>query len=51
MPGKPHSPFPHQQDPYVNYTKNGKDVDKFGNVVDPNSVESHIPYNEFKYGE
>ena len=28
MPGKPHSPFPHQQKPYVVQMKEGKALDK-----------------------
>lgn len=27
MPGKPHSPFPRQQKPYVNYRKYGKTLE------------------------
>ena len=49
MPGKPHSPFPHQQKPYVIQTKEGKALDKFGNKVDTRSPEAHIPYEEFMY--
>jgi hypothetical protein len=49
MPGKPHSPLPHQQTPYVKQMKNGKFLDKFGNVVHKDAPEAHIPVKEFKY--
>ena len=49
MPGKPHSPNPLQQNPYVVYSKNGKAVDKLGNLVDLASPEAHIPINEFDF--
>lgn len=49
MPGKPHSPFPHQQKPYVIYKKNGKTLDKFGNVVNSATPEAHIPVEEFMF--
>lgn len=49
MPGKPHSPLSHQQKPYVNHIKDGKALDKFGNVVKADSPESHIPYEQFIY--
>ncbi len=31
MPGKPHSPFPYQQKPYVVQMKDGKAFDNHGN--------------------
>ena len=49
MPGKPHSPFLYQQKPYVIYKKNGKTLDKFGNVVDPTDPVAHIPIEEFVF--
>jgi len=49
MPGKPHSPLPHQQKPYIIYMKNGSAVDIFGNMVNKKSPEAHIPLNEFIY--
>jgi len=49
MPGKPHSPFPHQQKPYVVQMKNGEIIDKYGNIVERNSIEAHIPLDEFIY--
>lgn len=50
MPGKPHSPFPHQQKPYVIHMKDGKCFDKFGNtLLNGEAPEAHIPYNEFVY--
>ena len=49
MPGKPHSPFPHQQKPYVVVVSHGKTLDKYGNIVDPKSPTAHIPLDEFQY--
>lgn len=50
MPGKPHSPFPHQQKPYVKQQINGRLLDKNGNFgVTKRDPESHISLNEFKY--
>ena len=51
MPGKPHSPLPHQQKPYVIQMKEGMAIDKFGKKVSPDSVEAHIPLEEFMYRE
>jgi len=50
MPGKPHSPNPHQQKPYVVHMMDGKALDKYGNPVINSSVpEAHIPLEEFVY--
>jgi hypothetical protein len=49
MPGKPHSPWPHQQKPYVVQTKNGKILDKSGNIVARDAPEAHIPIEEFVF--
>ncbi len=49
MPGKPHSPNPNQQKPYVIYKKHGQIFDKSGNVVKASSQEAHIPLDEFSY--
>lgn len=49
MPGKPHSPNPNQQTPYVIYMKNGKALDKHGNIVNKKAPEAHIPLDEFTY--
>ena len=50
MPGKPHSPLPYQQKPYVIYIKDGKALDKFGNKLTGKELpEAHIPYDEFIY--
>ncbi|MBF5060195.1 hypothetical protein [Candidatus Neptunochlamydia vexilliferae] len=49
MPGKPHSPFEYQQKPYVIQMKDGKVVDKYGNVVGIELPEAHIPIKEFIY--
>jgi hypothetical protein len=47
--GNPASPNPAQQKPYVKQVSNGKTVDVSGKPVDPKSVESHIPKDDFKY--
>jgi len=51
MPGKPHSKYSHQRNPYVNHRVNGQSVDKFGNTVANDSIEAHIPINEFIFRE
>ena len=47
MPGNPNSPNPAQQIPYIKRMKNGSGLDKFGNPVDPSSLEAHILLSEF----
>jgi len=49
MPGKPHSPNPYQQKPYVVQMTEGKVFDKFGNKIAKNAPEGHIPLDEFIY--
>ncbi len=49
MPGKPHSPFPHQQKPYIIQTKDGNIIDKLGNIVESSSPEAHISLDNFVY--
>ncbi|MEN9654288.1 MAG: hypothetical protein RL235_400 [Chlamydiota bacterium] len=49
MPGKPHSPYSHQQKPYVIQMKDGKAFDRQGNLVPHESPEAHIPIDEFIY--
>ena len=49
MPGKPHSPNPCQQKPYVAWQKHGKSLDRFGNIVDSSALEAHIPIEKFIY--
>jgi hypothetical protein len=50
MPGKPHSPLPYQQKPYVIHKKNGNTLDKFGNVLEDSAApEAHIPIEEFVF--
>jgi tetratricopeptide (TPR) repeat protein len=50
MPGKPHSPNPHQQKPYVVHMRDGKALDKYGYpVIDISAPEAHIPLEEFVY--
>ena len=51
MPGKPHSPMPHQQQPYVIQKMNGKAVDKHGNYLSLDAPEAHIPIEEFVFKE
>ena len=46
MPGKSHSPHPHQQKPYVVQMKDGKAFDKHGNLVLHESPEAHEPIPE-----
>jgi hypothetical protein len=49
MPGKAHSLFPLQREPYVNQRIHGKSVDKHGNIVPNDSPEAHIPFHEYVY--
>jgi hypothetical protein len=49
MPGKPHSPFPYQQKPYINQRVNGKSLDKAGKVIPNDAPEAHIPLEKFVY--
>ncbi len=49
MPGKPHSPNLYQRMPYVVHQKDGKALDKFGNIVSKRSREAHIPLEEYVY--
>jgi tetratricopeptide (TPR) repeat protein len=51
MPGKPHSPFLHQQKPYVVQMTDGKAFDKNGNLIDHRTPEAHILLEEFIYRE
>jgi hypothetical protein len=51
MPGKPHSDFPHQREPYVSHMVHGKALDNNGNYVGRNAPEAHIPLNVFIYRE
>lgn len=51
MPGKPHSPNTCQQKPYVVHMKDGKAIDKYGNMVPHNTPEAHVPLNEFIFRE
>ncbi len=51
MPGKVHSPFPLQREPYVNQRKHGRSIDKHGNIVPNDSPEAHIPLHEYIYRE
>lgn len=51
MPGKPHSPLPHQQKPYVVQMKNGKAFNIKGELIDNELPEAHIPLEKFVYKE
>ena len=51
MPGKPHSPHPYQQNPYVIQMRDGKAYDRHGNLIPHESSEAHIPINNFIYRE
>ena len=47
--GNPKSPNQSQQSPYEKETRNGKVIDKDGNVTKPTSPNSHIPKDDYKY--
>jgi hypothetical protein len=51
MPGKPYSPWPHQQKPYIIQRIHDKAYDKHGNIVKFNSKEAHIPLEQYIYRE
>lgn len=48
MPGKPHSPYPYQQQPYASQMKDGNMHDKYGDIVST-KAPAHIPLSEFIY--
>jgi hypothetical protein len=49
MPGDVTEPHPNSQRPYVRWIRNGKSLDKNGEVVPKNSQEAHIPLETFRY--
>ncbi len=49
MPGKPHSPHPYQQNPYVIQRNSGKAYDQLGNLVLKNAPEARIPIKDFQF--
>ncbi|MBS0585276.1 MAG: tetratricopeptide repeat protein [Verrucomicrobia bacterium] len=49
MPGKPYSRNPYQQKPYVVHMRGNSALDKFGNIIDQNSIEAHISLDQFVY--
>ena len=50
MPGKPHSPYPYQQKPYVIQKINGKTFDKLDDLASSEkAIEAHIPIEDFIY--
>ena len=51
MPGRAHAKYSHQQNPYVIQMKDGKTLNKLGEVVKYDSPEAHISFGEFVYVE
>jgi tetratricopeptide (TPR) repeat protein len=51
MPGKSHSPYPHQQKPYVIQMKDGKAFNIKGELINHDLPEAHIPLEKFIYKE
>ena len=49
MPGNPKSKHSSQHKPYIMRQKNGKHLDKNGNIVPRKGPESHIPLKDFKF--
>lgn len=49
MPGKPYSPNPAQQQPYVIQLKDGKALNIEGESVLPKSTAAHIPVEKYVY--
>lgn len=49
MPGNPNSPNIAQQQPYIVRMKDGKALDQNGNPVATDSIEAHIPYQQFQF--
>lgn len=49
MPGKPHSPNPAQQTPYIIHSKHGKAFNISGQLVKKNEPEAHIPPHYYIY--
>ncbi len=49
MPGKPHSPWEHQQKPYVVEYINGQPIDAAGNMVLDSAPEAHVPLEKYTY--
>lgn len=49
MPGNPHSPNMRQQKPYIVQQKNGKAFDKYGNLLELEDPNLHIPISEFVF--
>jgi hypothetical protein len=49
MPGDPASPFKNSQSPYYVQQRNDQTLDKYGNPVESDSPEAHIPADEFEF--
>ncbi len=49
MPGKPHSSFEYQHNPYVIQKIEGKIIDELGRIVDKKASEAHIPLSKFVF--
>lgn len=45
----PKAQYPHQRIDYVRWQKNGRSLDKNGNIVSKRSAEAHIPVKDFKF--
>jgi hypothetical protein len=49
MPGNPQSPNAIQRTPYVKHSIDGKFMDKYGNIVRDETIESHIPLIDYNF--
>jgi RHS repeat-associated protein len=50
MPGNPNSPWPHSQQPYVRWNRNGCPLDVNGNPLPTDKMPAaHIPLADFQY--
>jgi hypothetical protein len=49
MPGKPHSPNPKQQQPYISQVRNGQYLNPKGKKVSQKSDEAHISPEEYVF--
>ena len=49
QPGNPGSSNSVQKKPYIIHQKAGKAIDKNGNLVSRESVDAHVPLNEFRF--
>ncbi len=49
MPGKPHSPNPHQQIPYIVHVKDGKTLNATGRPIPSKEPQAHISPDQYVY--